>query len=150
MQRFSACVYLLCFVDLDASAAERGAFVSVVTGAHLVVVDDAFAVVLVPDLDPERIDSPAALDIAVGSGEHEAVAAGPIDRAFALELRLVTGHHQPFVAVGVEVQITSLELELGVAVWRIGALLVLGDEAEVGFAGRRICASLYLQAPAGE
>ena len=83
-----------------------------------------------PDLDTEGVG------IVIIGRDHELVAALSIDRAFTLELGLVTSHHQPFVAAAVEVQVTRLELELGVAVGHIGALLVLGDEAEVGFAVR--------------
>jgi hypothetical protein len=63
--------------------------------------------------------------------EHELVTAFAIDRAFALELCHVPGYHQPFVTRGLEVQVASFELELGVAVRDVGALLVLGTKPKV-------------------
>ena len=118
-QRFSACVYLLCFVHLNTAAAQ-GLLRPIVIDSPIVA----------PDVDAEGVG------IVIIGRDHELVTALAIDRAFTLELCLVAGDHQPFVAAGVEVQIPGLELELGVAVGHIGALLVLGHEAEVGFAAQ--------------
>ena len=62
-----------------------------------------------PDLDTERIR------VVVPGPDLELVRAFTVDRAFALELGEVTsGDDQPVVAGRVEVQVTGVELELGV------------------------------------
>ena len=49
--------------------------------------------------------------VVIISPDHEGVAPLAVDRAFASELGLVTGYHQPFVTAGMEIQIASFELE---------------------------------------
>ena len=118
-------------MHLDVAAAEYRAVVGIIGLAHLVVVDQTVRSILVPDLDAECIRA------AVGSGQHETIVAAAIDRTHAFIFGLVlSGNHQPVVARRVEVQICSPELELGVAIRQICALLVLGDEAEGGFASQ--------------
>jgi len=102
-------------VNLDVAAADLGAGIPVVGLAHLVVIDDRIAVVLVPDLDAEQVHVRAGGQLRVGGGQHEAIVAAAVDRAHALVLGPGPGDDQPVVARGVEVQVSGLELELGLA-----------------------------------
>src|SRR5207237_532088 len=104
-------------------------------GARLGVVDDRVAGALVPDLDAELVHAARARLLAVQRRHQEAIAAGAVERARTLILRLGTGNHQPIVTGGVEVEVGGWELELGVALRHRGAWLVLGVEAEVRPAG---------------
>src|SRR5205814_944908 len=58
-----------------------------------------------------------------------------VDRALALVLRLRPAHHEPLVARALERELRSLELELGIAGRRVGALQVLRDEPEARLTG---------------
>ena len=62
-------------------------------------------------------------ELAVRSGQQEAVVARAVDRAGALVLGPRAGDHQPLVGGAVEVQVAGLELELGLAVRDVRALL---------------------------
>src|SRR5207249_2159778 len=102
------------FVDDNAAAAHSRRRVRPVGGAHHVVVDDAVALVGVPDLDAEPIRPAAAGRLAVPRGQFEAVTAGAVDRARAAEPGFRAGHDQPFVTRALEVEAAHLELDLGV------------------------------------
>ena len=119
-------------MNLDVAAPNHGARVGVITLDAFVVVDEGIAIVDIPDLDAEGVAAAAIVD----SGQHETVVAGAVDRAHTLVLGLIlAGYHQPIVAGAVEVKAGGLKLEFRLASGRRGAALVLGDKAEVGFAG---------------
>src|SRR5438876_4385366 len=99
-------------MDDNAAAAQCRRRISPVGGAHLVVVDDAVALVGVPDLDAEAVGAAAAVRLAVPRGQLEAVAADPVDGAGAAEAGLGAGHDQPFITRALEVEVAHLELEL--------------------------------------
>ena len=74
------------------------------------------------DLDAEGIWA------AVICGDHELVAALAVDRSFTLELCRVASHDEPVVAGAAEVQVTGVELELGVPVGHVSTpFLLLGS-----------------------
>ena len=79
--------------------------VDVVGRAHPVVVDGRIAPVLVPDLDPELVDSATAVDVSVVRRQQEPVVSGPIDRARASVLSLVARDDEPLVDLAVEVEV---------------------------------------------
>ncbi|MGB7094137.1 MAG: hypothetical protein WBD62_05765, partial [Anaerolineales bacterium] len=87
--------------------------------------------VIPPDSDLESI-SPI-LTGSIPRPNHEFIRTLTVCGTFALELGSITAlvDHQPIVAAGVEVQVTSMELEFGLPAGYAGALLVLGDKAEV-------------------
>src|SRR5205823_5335297 len=108
----------------DAAAAQCRGRVAVLRCASLVVIDHR-ARGLVRDLDPEPVDAAAAVDLAVDRGEQEAVhGRAAVDRALALELGPRPGDDEPLVAHALECELRSLELELGIAGRRVGALQV--------------------------
>src|SRR3954471_10294311 len=115
-------------VNDDRSAGQGSARRRVIGRSALVVVDDS---VTLGDLDAELVHAAAAADLPVGCRQQEAVATDAVDRAGALVLRTSTGDDQPLVDLGVEVEVTGLELELGAARGHCGALEVLRHEADV-------------------
>jgi len=123
-------------MDHDAAALDDGGIAQggVIISPILVVIDLRPAG-LVPDLDAEAVHAPATIDLAVNGGEDEAVVAVAVDRAPALILRPRASYHQPLVRRAPEVQLTGLELELGVAPGDIGPFPVFRLEAERGLAG---------------
>src|SRR6266542_4892722 len=120
-------------VDNDAPPSKRGRVGEVDVLGHegSVVVDERTTLI---DFDPEPVDSVAARLIAVVRDQHEPIARHPVDGAVASVCRLpAAGDDQaPGVLHGaVEVDVSRLELEFGLAFRNIGALLVLRDETEV-------------------
>src|SRR5207302_1741335 len=105
---------------------------AVVGGPQLVVVDGAAGA---RDFHAELVLAAAAGQSAVNGRQHEAVAAGAIDLPGALELCLGSGDHQPVITGAVEVHVGYLEIELRISGGGIGALLVPGIEAKVSLAG---------------
>ena len=96
-----------------------------------VVVNDLITIVLVPDLDAERVD---IADIRGRFGirrrQQEAEAAHAVDGPDALVLELAARDDQPLVRLAVEVQITGVEHELRVPFGHRSPLLVFGNETE--------------------
>ena len=124
------------FVDDDRTSAENGRWVGIVRlTAHVIVNDIARG--LIPNLDAELAGC------AVDGGQHEAILACAVDRAGSLVLRLGSCNDQPVIRCTLEVQVRDFELELSIAGRHFGALLILRDEAEGGFAGqgwvKRVC-----------
>ena len=120
----------------DAAAAQHGRRISTVGRVHLVVVHQP-ATRVVPDAEAELVRAAAAVHLPINRRQHEAVIARIVDLAGAFVLRPRSGDHQPLIHRALEVQIARLELELGVAGWHAVAVLVLRDEAEVGFASQQ-------------
>ena len=135
------CEQPLLRLNVDAIATKHGSRGRSIAGVarDLVVVNNDITVVLIPDLDAELVDSTTAADLTVDRGDHEAVVAGTVDRAGALELGLGAGNDEPFVIFAVEVDVAGFELELCVFVRNGLALLVLRDEAKVGLPNRQSC-----------
>lgn len=124
---------LLPGVDHDPAASDDlgvGSGQGQVCVARDVVVDDTSA--RGGDPDPELVDAAATVDLSIGDGQQEGVAADSVDGPGALLLGLGAGHDQPVVGGAAELGILGLEVELGLAGRRGGALLVLGDEPEGG------------------
>ena len=121
------------FLGVDDDAARSNLLV------HSIIIDHGFSLaIFIPDLDPEGVR--AVISSAVPSPNHELVrliigSILTIDCTCTLELGIVAaGYDQPLVAAAVEVQISSIEDEFGVAGRDICAFLVFGDETEGGFA----------------
>ena len=121
----------------NASTTERCSRIRSVCGVHHVVVNNAVALVLVPDLDSKLVHSTAAVDLTVPSGQLEAVAAGPIHCASAAIPGLGTRDDQPLIGRALKVEIGHLELELGVTGRNAVPILVLGLEPKVGLTCER-------------
>src|SRR5262245_62048174 len=93
-------------VDDDAPPTEGGDQVGVVPGVarHLVVVDHLVVVALVPDPDPELIDSAPAVGLPVDGRDLEPVVPGPVDGARPLVPYLGPADDHPVVAGAPEVE----------------------------------------------
>ena len=128
---------LLLFVDFDGAAADFGSG-QVVIVAEGIIVDIVFDVVyLVPNSNSEAVnlERVALVDIGIDSRQHEFVTSLTVDRTRALIFGLGSCHYQPIIALTMEVQISNLEPELSFSSGYLGALVILGDEAEVCLSG---------------
>src|SRR5205807_1107240 len=98
----------------------------------------------------ELVGPTAARQRSVNCREDEAIAAGAVDGAAALVLRLGARDYEPIVARAVEVQAPCLEVELRLPAGDVSAVLVFGHEAKVCLAGGRVeCAGVGEAGPRG-
>src|SRR6187455_2424701 len=100
-----------------------------------IVVNDCVGVVIVGDLDAERVSCVTT----IRCPDHERVATRAVDRPGSLELGIRTGlvHDEELIRTGGEVHPPGVELELRVPFGNGRTLLVFRHEAEGGLATER-------------
>lgn len=97
------------------------------------VVIDRESRALVPNLDAKRIFGWATRDGTVFGRGQKSVLAQAVDRPRALELGQWATDGEPLVHGTVKVELARAEFKLCQAAGHGRALLVLGDETEIGF-----------------